>query len=144
MLALLAVLLSAVAPSLRGFFRSRAAANATAQLAALMQWTRAQAITTGQVHRLNVASDGRCWVTVQEGGAFVDSSSYLAGQLSLPPGGTVRWEDGGEPSFEDVHAVAFYPTGRSDAVTITLVGRHGDVYRLECASVAEGYRVVKE
>src|SRR5258708_16863770 len=70
-LMVLTVMVSIVAPSLRGFGVGRQSSDAATQILSLAQWARAQAVTDGKVYRLNFDVTGRTFgVTVQEAGVF--------------------------------------------------------------------------
>lgn len=132
--------LAMAAPSLRGFFASRETSDAAAQIVALTQLARSQAVTQGRVYRLNMdVQEGTYWLTVQEGGAFENITSEFGRVFSLPSGTQVEWE--GPPEGVSPYWINFYPDGRTQAGTIRLIGRHGDVVEIVCLSPTELFHV---
>ena len=68
---ILSTVLAMAAPSLRGFFTSRRLDDAAAQILALTQFARSQAISEGIVYRLNFDTRDRTyWLTAQKAGVF--------------------------------------------------------------------------
>ena len=145
-LVLVMVLISAVmalaAPSLRGFISGRKSADAAAQILALAQYARTQAISTGALHRLNLDCAGRkYWLSVQKGAEFQPLGNDLGRQFSLPEGTSARWQ----PQAAQTGLIAapareymdFYPDGRIQAENLQLTDAHGQVFELGCRSETE-------
>jgi len=140
-LGLVGVLLAMAAPSLRGFMGSRQTADAAAQVLALTQWAGSRAAAQGNVYRLNLDTQANTyWLTMQQGGEFVDLGSEFGRRFKLPEGAaaTLRRPAGSEPRAY----IAFYPTGRTEEVTIELRGRQGEVFRVVCESATEAFHIV--
>ena len=73
-LVLISVLLGIAAPSLRGFVGARRSADAAAQVLAMANYARSQAIAQGTVYRLNVdATENVYWLTILSGGTTAGS-----------------------------------------------------------------------
>jgi prepilin-type N-terminal cleavage/methylation domain-containing protein len=137
----LTVMLTLASPSLRGFFVSRQTADAALTVLALTQRCRSDAIAQGKRYRLNLDADGHNWfITVEKGSDFVAAEGELGQQKPLPEGAhaVFRPTVTGQPASTFVQ---FYPNGRSDATTVEITGREGDVYLLTAAAPAEPYRV---
>jgi len=70
----------------------------------------------------------------------VDLGSEFGRRFKLPEGAaaTLRRPAGSEPRAY----IAFYPTGRTEEVTIELRGRQGEVFRVVCESATEAFHIV--
>jgi len=132
--------LAMAAPSLGGFFASRRTADAAAQIVALTGLARSQAIVEGRTYRLNFDTDaGAYWLTVQQGGAFGRLGSEFGRRFSLPEG-TLASRDGTTAAASSGH-IEFYPDGTTQAATIRLTGRQGEVVEIVCPSPTEPFEV---
>ena len=90
---IICTVLAMAAPSLGGFFGSRQTADAAAQIVALTQLARSQAVAEGRIYRLNLdVEGGTYWLTVQQGGTFERLGSEFGRIFSLPQGTLVSWE----------------------------------------------------
>jgi len=138
---IICTVLAMAAPSLRGFFASRQTADAAAQIVALTRLARSRAVAEGRPYRLNFDPQaGTYWLTAQEGGTFQRPRCEFGRVFSLPEGTVVSWE---EPHDAACCAyIQFYPSGRTEANTIRLTGRQGEVVEITCPSPTELYRVV--
>lgn len=138
---ILCTVLAMAAPSLRGFFASCETSDAAAQLVALTQLARSQAIAEGRVYRLNLDVQRRTyWLTVQEQGAFRELYSEFGRVFSLPKDTLIELEN--IPKYGSDHYVEFSPQGRTQAGTIRLTNRRGDVFEITCFSPTELFSVV--
>jgi Tfp pilus assembly protein FimT len=138
---IICTVLGMAAPSLRGFFASRRTADAAAQIVALTRFARTQAGTEGTVYRLNFdTSEGTYWLTRAEFGAFKELSAEFGRTFSLPGGTVAAWDEPpGEPPRDYIE---FHPDGRTEAASLRLTGRRGEVFEVVCLSPAERFRVV--
>ena len=126
--------------SLRGFFASRRTADAAAQIVALTQYARSQAVAEGRTYRFNLdASERRYWLTAQVGGAFESIPSEFGRVFLLPENTTV--ETNATDTEENTSVISFFPDGRSVAVRIRLSGRQDDAFDVVCPSPAEEFHV---
>jgi type II secretion system protein H len=142
-LVLISTVLAIAAPSLRGFVHGRQTTDTAARMLALTRLARSQAISRGAVHRLNIdAETGVYWLTMQEGGAFVETTADRRRHYRLPAGVSVAVEEPQSESEGSAWYVEFHPDGRCDPTTIELTGSEGDVLRIRCLSPSEGFRVV--
>ena len=145
-LVLVMVLISAVmalaAPSLRGFISGRKSADAAAQILALAQYARTQAVGTGAVYRLKLdCASRKYWLSVRKGAEFKPLGNDFGRQFSLPEGTSARWL----PQAAQAGLVAppareymdFYPDGRVQAENLQLTDAHGQVFELGCRSATE-------
>ena len=132
--------LAMAAPSLRGFFGSRRTADAAAQIVALARFARTQAAAEGRAYRLNLDRVERTyWLTREEGGAFVNLASEFGRTFALPEGTTAQWElQPGDPPRDYLE---FLPDGRTEAATLRLTGRRGEVFDVVCRSPVERFHV---
>lgn len=133
--------LAMAAPSLRGFFASRQTADAAAQILALTRLARTQAVAEGRTYRLNVDVEaGTYWLTAQEGGAFKQLQTEFGRVFSLPEGTRITWQETSQQLSQE--HIQFYPNGRTDATTVRLTGRQGEVVEITCPSATELFRVI--
>jgi prepilin-type N-terminal cleavage/methylation domain-containing protein len=134
-------LVAMAAPSLSNFMKARKTADAAGQMLALTRVAASRAIAQGAVYRLNVdPQTSAYWLSVQEAGAFVDLECEFGCRFTLPEGTAMSMKspvDGAPRTY-----VEFYPSGRTEAATIQLVGSRGEVYQIVCDSPTEEFRVV--
>ncbi len=141
-LMLLAVLLGAAVPSMRGFARARADADAADSVLAMTRLARDLAATGGTVSRLNFDfQTGAYWVTVRRGGKFIEpgTSDSVPQTLSSDMGVKLELPSG----VEQRPYVQFMPDGRAEEAVISLICRDGDVYRVSCPSATDTFRIIK-
>jgi type II secretion system protein H len=140
-LVLISTVLAIAAPSLRGFAHGRQTADAAARILSLTHLARSRAISRGCVHRLNVdAQMGTYWLSMQQGGAFVEIEDDFGREFRLPGGVSVKVDS---PSADEpVPYVEFHPDGRCEAATIQLTGGRGEILQVTCASPSERFRIV--
>jgi Tfp pilus assembly protein FimT len=140
-LAVVGAVLALSAPLLRGFFASRQTADCAQTVLFLTKWAHSRAVAQGQPCRLNVdAPSGTFWLTVQDAGRFVSPASGIGRRFRAPEGASVSLRtDLGDPAATYVQ---FYPTGRSDAATIRVQGRQGELYQVTCDSATDLFRVI--
>jgi Tfp pilus assembly protein FimT len=140
-LVVIGVVLAISAPSLRGFFASRQAADAAMTVLTLTKQARSEAVTRGRPCRLNFdPAAGRFWLTVQQTGAFTPPSVEMARGLCLPEGvqASLRSQSPEGP----LPYVQFQPTGRNNVAAIEIEGKQGEVYLVDCPSATEPFRIV--
>jgi len=141
-LMLLAVLLGAAVPRMRGFAVGRADADAADSVLAMTRMARDLAATNGTVSRLNFDFQaGGYWLTVQQGGKFVEPGTSDSRPQVLPSGMGVKLDL--PPEVEQRPYVQFMPDGRAEEAMISLICRDGDVYRVCCPSATDTFRVIK-
>lgn len=136
------VMLGLAAPSMRGFFASRQTADGALAMLAMTRWCRSDAISQGRRCRLNLDAEGQCcFVTVERAGGFVAPAGEAGQAVQMPDGAraSLRAAQSGQPAPSFIQ---FYPTGRSDAATIAITGKGGDVYLLASGAPTEMYRLI--
>jgi len=162
-LLLLSVVLASAAPSLRVFSASRRVAEAAAQIVALAQYARTQAIAEGRVYRLNLDLEGgRYWVTAQTGGAFLTLENEFGRVFALPEGTRIVWVEppptpalaatpGLQLPWQAATATSlpatrdhltFFPDGRAETARLRIYDRRDNVLDIACATPADRFRVV--
>jgi len=140
-LVVIAVVVSLVAPSLRGFFTSRQAADSAQTALSATKWAHWQAISQGQPCRLNVdAQSGAFWLTVQQAGNYVAPSDDMGRRFTVPEGATISLRS--EAPDPNVTYVQFYPSGRSDVATITIADDRGRAFQITCPSATEAFKII--
>jgi len=141
-LVLLSTVLAIAAPSLRGFVRGRQTANAAATVLALTHLARSRAASWGCVHRLNLDDQtGECWLTMQQGGAFVAIEGSQGQRVRLPGGVSVAVVSSATDAEATESYVQFYPDGRCDPATILLTGGQDDAFEVTCRSVSQRFHI---
>lgn len=141
MMLVVAVVLTAAAPTLRGFFASRQPADAAAHLLALTRAARSAAVASGSPVRLNIDSDGQsASLTIQRHGVYVPHDGPVR-RYTAPPGVTLSLES--VAVLGGVNAVTFSPDGRCEAAAIEVRGPAGEVYRVIADSAAEPFHIVR-
>ena len=139
---ILSTVLAMAAPSLRGFFASRQTHDTAAQILALTQLARSQAISEGIIYRLNFDTRERTyWLTAQQSGAFEKLESDFGQEFTLPKDMTMDLEDVDDDEG-DVF-IAFTPQGTVTAATIRLIDRGGRAVEVTCPSVTESFSIVE-
>jgi prepilin-type N-terminal cleavage/methylation domain-containing protein len=139
-MAIITILVSVVAPSLRGFMMGRANNNAAVRIMSMARFARAQAISQGCDYRLNVDPSGRAfWVTAQTNGQFTNTGSDLGDRYQLPDGVTL---DTDIPQRPDGQYITFNSSGRSETAQVRLTDTLGKTVTVACSSPTELFRVV--
>ena len=139
---ILSTVLAMAAPSLRGFFGSRKTHDEAAQLLALTQYARSQAISEGIIYRLNFDTIKRTyWLTSQRAGVFEKLKSEFGYVFTFPSDITVELED--VDKDEDGKFFKFTPQGTVTAGTIRLIDRRGLVLEITCPTVTESFSIVE-
>lgn len=139
---ILSTVLAMAAPSLRGFFGSRQSQDAAAQILALTQFARSQAISEGVVYRLNFDTKDRVyWLTAWKSGSFQELQTEFGQVFTLPRDMIMELEDAekedGKPFVE------FTPQGTVTAATIRLIDRGGRALEVTCPTVTESFSIVE-
>lgn len=139
---ILSTVLAMAAPSLRGFFGSRKTHDEAAQLLALTQFARSQAISEGIIYRLNFDTTERTyWLTSQRAGVFEELKTEFGYVFTFPNDITVELED--VDKDEDEMFFAFTPQGTVTAGTIRLIDRRGLVLEITCPTITESFSIVE-
>lgn len=140
-LAVLAVALAAVAPTLSGFGQGRKAEETAARFVAVTRWARTQAISDGCNYRIVLEPDAARWtVQVESGDGYEDIHGPLGRSYSAPEGVTMESD---APLEEDQQIIYFEPSGRSDVATVTFTGSRGSV-TVVCDAPIDEYHILRE
>jgi type II secretion system protein H len=139
---ILSTVLAMAAPSLRGFFGSRQSQDTAAQILALTQFARSQAISEGVVYRLNFDTKDRVyWLTAWKSGTFEELETEFGQIFTLPKDMAMELEDV-EEEDGDVY-VEFTPQGTITPATIRLIDRRGGALEVTCPTVTESFSIVE-
>jgi len=139
---ILSTVLAMAAPSLQGFFGSRKTHDEAAQLLALTQFARSQAISEGIIYRLNFdTNEHTYWLTSQHAGVFEHLKTEFGYVFSFPNDIVVELEDA-EKEDDDIF-FAFTPQGTVTAGTIRLIDRRGLVLEITCPTVTESFSIIE-
>jgi len=139
---ILSTVLAMAAPSLRGFFGSRKTHDEAAQILALTQFARSQAVSEGIIYRLNFDTNERTyWLTLQQAGVFKELETEFGHVFTFPNDIVVELED--VEKYDDEMFFAFTPQGTVTAGTIRLIDRRGLVLEITCPTVTESFFIVE-
>jgi len=139
---ILSTVLAMAAPSLRGFFASRQTHDTAAQILALTQLARSQAISQGIVYRLNFDTRQRTyWLTAQQAGSFEKLQTGFGQIFTLPKDMVMELEAVEEDDTEMF--LAFTPQGTVTAGTVRLIDRRGRALEVTCPTVTESFSIVE-
>lgn len=138
-LALMALLMAAVAPQLRGFGRGQKLQNAADEFLAATRYARSEAIATAVPHRVEVSSDGSAfWVS------RLDSTDYaaVAGDFGrgdpLPTQIRVTIERADEAVTSTID---FFPNGTTSPATVVIESADtGRIVTLRAVAIADPFR----
>jgi Tfp pilus assembly protein FimT len=139
---ILSTILAMAAPSLRGFFGSRKTYDEAAQILALTQFARSQAISEGIIYRLNFDTRERTyWLTAQQSGAFEKLKTEF-GQIFTFPNDIVA-ELQNIQKEDDEMFFEFKPQGTVTAGTLRLIDRRGLILEVTCPMITESFSIVE-
>ncbi len=139
---ILSTVLAMAAPSLRGFFGSRQTHDTAAQILALTQLARSQAISEGIIYRLNFDTKQRTyWLTAQQSGTYEIPKTEFGRMFTLPKDMVMELEDIDED--DDDMFIAFTPQGTVTAATVRLIDRRGRALEVMCPTVTESFSIVE-
>ena len=138
---ILAIVVAMVAPSLSAFATGRRTNYAASRIVSLAEYARTQAINEGRVYRLNFDPGTRaCWVTVQNGPVFQETSSDLGGRAEAAEGIVIRTDI--QPQQDGMY-VAFRSDGRTDPAKIYISDQQGRQIEIACLSCTERFRILR-
>ena len=139
---ILSTVLAMAAPSLSGFFGSRQTHDTAAQILALTQLARSQAISEGIVYRLNFDTTERTyWLTAQQAGTFEELETGLGQIFTLPKDMVMELYDVDEQDTETF--LQFTPQGTVTAGTVRLIDRRGLALEIMCPTVTESFSIIE-
>lgn len=139
---ILSTLLAMAAPSLRGFFASRQTHDTAAQILALTQFARSQAISEGIVYRLNFDTLERAyWLTAQEAGVFEALETEFGQVFTLPKDIVMELDELDAKDGETF--LKFTPQGTVTAGTVRLIDRAGQALEITSPTVTESFAIVE-
>jgi len=139
---ILSTVLGMAAPSLRGFFTSRRGDDAAAQILALTQFARSQAISEGILYRLHFdVQDRTCWLTAQKSGTYERLDTSFGKAYTIPKDLALELEDVQKEDRDTF--LAFTPYGTVTAATIRLIDRRGRALEVTCPTVTESFSIVE-
>lgn len=139
---ILSTVLALAAPSLRGFFASRRGDDAAAQILALTQFARSQAISEGIIYRLNFdVQEHTCWLTAQQAGAYERLETDFGKDYTIPKDLEIELEDV-EQDDRDVF-LAFTPYGTVTPGTVRLTDPRGRALEITCPTATESFSIIE-
>jgi len=141
-LLLTSMILALSVPQLSGFLKGRRGADASAQILALANYARTQAVGSGSVYRLNLDEQTQTyWLSVQRGVEFYELGSEFGRHFTLPQEIKAAWDpaQGGTANWID-----FHPDGRVAAVALNLTDLNGRKTVIGCRSETEPLVILPE
>jgi prepilin-type N-terminal cleavage/methylation domain-containing protein len=139
---ILSTVLAMAGPSLRGFFASRKTHDTAAQILALTQFARSQAISEGIVYRLNFDTRERTyWLTSQQAGIYEELKTEFGQVFELPKDIVMELEELDED--EAITFLKFTPQGTVTAGTVRLIDRAGRALEVTSPTVTESFSIVE-
>lgn len=139
---ILSTVLAMAAPSLQGFFGSRQTHDTAAQILALTQLARSQAISEGIVYRLNFSIQERIyWLTAQQAGVFEELETAFGQIFTLPKDMVMELENIEQEDMDMF--LQFTPQGTVTAGTVRLIDRRGLALEVTCPTVTESFSIVE-
>lgn len=139
---ILSTVLAMAAPSLRGFFASRRGDDAAAQILALTQFARSQAISEGIIYRLNFdVQEHICWLTALKAGTYERLETGFGKAYTIPQDLVIELEDI-EQEDQEVY-LAFTPYGTVTPATVRLIDRRGRALEITCPTATESFSIVE-
>jgi prepilin-type N-terminal cleavage/methylation domain-containing protein len=141
-LVILSTVLAMAAPSLRGFFASRQTHDTAAQILALTQFARSQAISEGIVYRLNFDTLERTyWLTARQAGAFERLKTEFGQRFTLPKDMVMELDELDEEEGQTF--LKFTPQGTVTAGVVRLIDRAGRALEITCPTVTESFSIIE-
>lgn len=139
-LVILAIIVSAVAPSLRSFGVGRSRQDMALLIVQLARHGHDEAVNEGHTYRLNLDPQQRQFsLTAEEAGVFHPIADDSGRTYTLPDGMTMETD---VPHQPDGWHIDFRPTGRCDVASIKLTDKLGQEVTISCPSPTENYIVV--
>jgi Tfp pilus assembly protein FimT len=139
---ILSTVLALAAPSLRGFFISRRGDDAAAQILALTQYARSQAVNEGVIYRLNLDIQERTyWLTAQKAGEYERLKTEYGKTFAISKELVLEVEDIAKEDRETF--LEFSPYGTVTAATIRLIDRQGRALEIACPTATESFSISK-
>ncbi len=137
---ILTVVLAMAAPSLRGFFASRRTHDTAAQILALTQLARSQAISEGIIYRLNFDTTERTyWMTAEQEGLYEKLENDFGRVFSLPKDVVMELDD--LERKDGLSFLKFTPQGTVTAGTVRLIDRAGRALEISSPTVTESFSI---
>ena len=132
-----AIAAALVVPLLSNSARGRRAGDAAAQVVALTQYARSQAVSQGKVYRLVIDPQaGTYGIAMGDPGGWQTLDNW---SFRLPEGLSIESD---LIAQADGLYLEFKPSGRCDPTTIRIRDRDGSVIQVVCDSATELFRVV--
>ncbi len=139
---ILSTVLAMAAPSLRGFFISRRGDDAAAQILAMTQYARSQAVSEGINYRLNFDVQERTyWLTAQKAGAYEPLETEFGRTFAISKDLVLEMEDIVRENRETY--LEFSPYGTVTAATIRLIDRQGRALEIACPTATESFSITE-
>ncbi|MBP7052274.1 MAG: GspH/FimT family pseudopilin [Phycisphaerae bacterium] len=139
---ILSTVLAMAAPSLRGFFISRRGDDAAAQILAMTQYARSQAVSEGVIYRLNLDVQQRTyWLTAQKSGDYERLENEFGRTFAISKDLVLEVEDVVKEGREAF--LEFSPYGTVTAATIRLIDRQGRALEITCPTATESFSITE-
>jgi prepilin-type N-terminal cleavage/methylation domain-containing protein len=135
-LVLIALVLAAAAPALRGWGRGAKLRDAATQFLAVTGYARSQAAATAMTHRLLIEPDGSGYqVAILAEGQLQLARGEFGGRVSLPLGYRI------EIVSATGAGIDFHPSGRTSPAVVRIRAESGESIDLVCDTPAQPFRL---
>ncbi len=139
---ILSTVLAMAAPSLRGFFISRRGDDAAAQILAMTQYARSQAVSEGIIYRLNFDVQERTyWLTAQKAGTYETLKTEFGRTFTISKDLVLELEDFAQEDRDTF--LEFSPYGTVTPATIRLIDRKGRTLEIACPTATESFSITE-
>ena len=143
-LAIMAIAMAVIAPSLSAYAKGRDTVNAAGLFVATARWCRVQAIATGNLYRLNLDTSANKWsVTADRGGGNFAQVDGQFGAYTLPDGVRMT-SDAPTLDKSQMQTIEFDPSGRSDPATVHFLGQKNSSADVACDTPSDLYHVLPQ
>ena len=140
-LMLVAIVVAAAAPSLRGWNRGQRLDNAAEQFISATRWARTQAISTAAPHAVEInGAAGRYRVVRLDGEGTAPAAGEFGRDMMLPANfliDVIRQDESGASAIE------FHPNGRLTPATVLITADWGERATIASTASAESFRRIR-
>jgi type II secretion system protein H len=139
---IIAIVLAAVAPKLRGWSRGRELRDAADAFVDMTRYARAQSAADGTTYRLTIDSTaGTYQLTKLDGAQFV-AVPFDFGQPKKVPDGYRIELAAQQGAATTSNTIDFYPSGRAQVAQVRISAPSGETMQIACVAAAEEFAIV--
>lgn len=137
--------LAMAAPSLRNWRKGSELRGSVDQFLTLTRLARTEAISKGRIYRIEFDEQLKYQLKMQEGTHFIEVPGDFGRVHSLPEGTRLeihKEQVANEYQQSDARVIDFYPTGRTQPLTLSLTDSQNYEVVVQCATPAGGFKFV--